>query len=325
MIVPSRRALLEYNVDCAEGLVCDWSSKPYKCGPPRLSGQSCSHETDCAEDLCCEGGDSIFDGTCDCKPCAAGLVCGATGCITPGTVEQGGLCAYNADCVAPYICLWADKPYRCQPAAGLDEACGYDTDCAEGFSCSDADSICRPVCNGESDCPEGEACFGGLLAAAGTRTCEPLAGEGGKCTLAVQCVDGLACIDAVCATAREVGANCTKSDECAGPLWCDLSKNLCTEDGAEGEACEVPVLQSNGACLDGLHCALPCDPAADGLTGTCVTDLAEGAACERCAEDQRSNMCQLLNVCHGGCGRGLECVAGPEGSGDICASPQSPE
>ena len=314
-----------YNVDCAEGLVCDWAHSPYECAPPGLSGESCSHETDCAEELRCDGGDSLFNGTCDCKPCAAGLVCGASGCITPGTVEQGGLCAYNVDCVAPFICLWADKPYRCQPAAGLDEACGYDTDCAEGFSCSDANDVCRPVCDAQTECPEGEACSGGLFAAAGTRTCEPLVGEGGKCSMAVQCDVGLGCIDKVCATAKQVGEDCMETDECAPELWCDPSNNLCAEDGGVGDACEIPFLQSNAACQDGLHCMLPCDPNLDGLKGTCVEDLAEGAACERCADDQRPSVCQLLNVCHGGCARGLECVAGSEGSGDVCATPQPTE
>jgi hypothetical protein len=143
-IEPGTRTITQkcsYNVDCEDGLICNWGSDPYRCTEPQMGGDPCGDDTDCADGFYCPGGTEPTAGSCTCVQCKAGLVCSAEGCITPHTKAENERCWHNVDCETGLICLWVARPYLCRPPLQAGEHCGDPSDCAASLTCFDG--ICR--------------------------------------------------------------------------------------------------------------------------------------------------------------------------------------
>lgn len=297
-----------HNVDCVSGLICDWSSSPYVCGRPKYGGETCGNDTDCVTGLVCKrDGTFSVTGYCQCPSCAVDEVCGATGCIKPGTVPLGEVCYHNVDCDGGNICLWAGSPHVCAPPATRDAACGHDTDCASGLLCAQYRRICRPTCHRDSECGSGELCVGYALNSLGLLCVTPGA-IGARCLFARQCAEGLACIDLRCAQPKPLDAACDNSEECAADAHCDPTSKRCTADLPQGSSCPNVFSWANGSCRPGLYCQIGCDLPDDTL-GVCQPQLSTNEVCTNCSANE--------------CEAGLECRSDPNGEGRRCLAPSS--
>ncbi|MCA9520412.1 MAG: hypothetical protein KC609_05550 [Myxococcales bacterium] len=294
-----------HNVDCSDGLICDWSRSPYVCGRPKYAGESCGHETDCLPGLECKSSGLFGGGVCECPSCPSDSVCGATGCITPGTIAAGEVCYHNVDCQGENICLWAVSPHVCAAPAKRDADCGHDTDCEAGLLCAVYRRICRPSCHRDTDCASGELCVGSALNSVGPICITP-GSIGARCLFARQCATGLGCIDFRCAAPEPVGGSCDNSEECTADAYCSETTKRCTADRGAGESCKGVLWLANSQCGEGLYCRIPCDEP-DGTPGTCELRLSSDAICDGCSRDE--------------CESGLECRSNPNGEGRRCLAP----
>ncbi len=242
-----------------------------------------------------------------------------------GTVDPGGLCDSNDQCVGDSFC---DKP---DPSM-----CGTCTaEKADGAACTSAD-----------ECMSARCAMGG--------TCQPLVAVGGTCDVTADCLGDSFCDDTgQCATqgAWAVGSPCSSVIEDCGSfqdgLYCDPATNQCRAVAQLGETCTDPagagpwckilnyehcaevtpgtfqcvaptIVQQGADCsfLDGTMCAegLACADH-DNMMGTpnqCITPLAEGDTCL-----EANSLCDfLLNCVDGVCQYG-------EHSG-VCPAPPAP-
>lgn len=295
-----------YNVDCASNLICNWSNAPFVCTAPALVGEPCGNDTDCVEGLVCPS--KAFEArTCDCPTCGSTEVCGATGCIAPGTVARGKACGHNADCATGLVCVWAEKPYVCAPPRKLGEPCGHPTDCAEGLGCGN-DATCRTACETEATCAQGEVCVG---------VCQPPSALGGSCGDAADCVAGLVCASAkTCAEPKQAGEACTSASDCLADLWCDSKTWTCVPDLELGGACSL-ASGGDAACKAPLECVIPCAVTSGKIDGTCSVRLPKDSACTPCTvTESQATICEASPLlCDAGCEVGLVCA------GAVCATP----
>ncbi len=239
-----------YNVDCIDGLVCNWGS--YTCEPTALVGEPCGHPNDCQQGLVCPDFTVIGERTCQCaESCAPGLICGAHGCMKPGSIASGGRCVHNNECSGGSVCVWAETPHVCGPARKLGEACGHPTDCAAGLTCDDKQEVCAPACEANEDCADGTWCDADLFSSK-PGLCRPQVDAGEPCTVfpggdamckgplscVARCISSSKTLDGICGTFVPEGGACV----------------ACAVPDKDGDKELLGALYSDAGCEPGLVC-----------------------------------------------------------------------
>jgi hypothetical protein len=290
-------------------------------GAPDASSEARAPDAGAAEAGCYSNADCA-GGSCDysrtvCTPVEAGTLCTAV-------FACPGVCVPFSEYGGP--CL-AGPPPACDPDAGL--VCDPFT-----HQCITAAQEVLPVVDGGGDsCGLGVAeCGAGLFCYApvypDNGICVPIAGDGGACAplsaFGTGCSSGLVCegygslLDAgACVPPVPVGGACVEGAAGTGSSGC-AGGTLCVDGGCVA-------LPASGACLEGQ-----CDPdagycGADGgcarwvqeggacgasaecatrlcasNTGTCVTELANGAECGSLPYDCSTGLCSTYLGCASG-------------------------
>ncbi len=242
--------------------------------------------------------------------------------IVTGTVDEGGVCAHDVECIGDAYCeveqemcggtcvarsptgSLCDSANECQASAGVatcvntcqpevwrrdaeeDEACGWEYEGGDTLPV-------RTLCVGNLYCGDAEA---------EGRVCRKPLQPGTVCSLYDVCAEG-ACEEGVCveqSVVREAGLACSEDNFC-DPLQNLLcgTENTCESigDGSEGSNCRVNHVWFD---LSRLTCnsGLVCSP----LTATCVAPKADGEPCEDGVECQ-SGFCDPST---------LQCINGTE-------------
>jgi hypothetical protein len=121
----------------------------------RRAGES-ECETECDDDLFCNGEESCVDGECRAgiAPCGAGYVCDedADGCVK--------LCAGDPDCNDDNYCNGEETCVDGRCAAGASP-------CAAGFFCDEEGNVCTTDCTTNEQCDDGAFCNGPETCVAG--------------------------------------------------------------------------------------------------------------------------------------------------------------
>ena len=260
------------------------------------------------------------------KLCVCPLILGGVykDCVVPGgdvaacaKAKVGGIASYS-----DLIAVCEGKPAGCK----TDSECTALGQCGAG-KCDNGTCKVTPVatgsaCNDGNACNSGEACddkggcSGGTAVACDDGNpctvdkCNPGSGcvaiplDGTPCDDGDACTTGDACANGACANGKPTCACKADSD-------CD-DGNACTTDKCGGAACKNDALADGGACSDGDACtekdvcasgkckgsALVCDDsnpctveACKPLVG-CVSDLADGAACDDKIDCTKGDSCQ---------------------------------
>lgn len=139
---------------------------------------------------------------------------------------------------------------------GVGEACVSSDQCAESLVC--IDDVCSELSDLGGYCDQSEECADDAICA--NHTCKREIAQGGVCSpnsRTTQCAAGLACIDHICAQARDLGQSCdSKQNVCSDGLTC--VHNVCVRYLMEGDACGA---DENHICNDKNH--MQC------INGTC--------------------------------------------------------
>ncbi len=246
------------NLRCTDGV----------CSVPRIQGQPCQRDADCAVDLFCDGvlrtcqrrvfEQPIASACTDTRLCAGGLFCKGVVWATDAGVGSSGVCGIpnlGDPCTgAPGECpLHA----RCDgdagqcTAAALGDGCTRDEACAASDYCA-PDSTCAPRLDLGFDCPAH------------------------GCTSPFRCVPSLDG-GTQCALPGALSDKCTGGASCQFPYACSTANYRCTAAGLVGQLC-----LSGPECLEGL-CSV--GGACNGARG------AEGLAC-RAGFECASTVCQ---------------------------------
>jgi hypothetical protein len=175
------------------------------------------------EDLAEECLDDLRDASCS---QTAGLDSSCEDIFT-GTIADGGMCAFDAECVSRRCsvtdCAEACCPGTCMPARPtpkIGEMCTFV--CVDGAYCG-SDSICHAVlakgaaCDDPFACGDGLYCSGLTVMMAGTCTALPKTGE--ACT--EQCLEIGDYCDGTCKKVGLDGAVCTSDEQCSRYYPCD--------------------------------------------------------------------------------------------------------
>jgi len=237
-----------------------------------------------------------------------------------GTVDAGGDCTYDVECVGDLYCLIDGScPGTCTAPGGTGADCDGDDQCEAGLYCEGDTSSCQTPAGAGDDCGEAaEAeCAPGLLCIGEDED----QGTPGSCmstsqVLVGQVGDGC---DLFAGPWCEMGAHCAVIDF-TGPGQLTMECVATADSGGDchpagpdmcptGEFCEVPMQSIDGTCM-----ALPGDgePCADSWTKGCE-------AYHRCVDDvcealqDNGGSCTDDDVCHSG-----HCNGGTCGPYDPC-------
>ncbi len=173
--------------------------------------------------------------------------------IFKGTIADGGMCAFDDECVsgscAVTDCTEACCPGTCQPARAtpkIGEMCNFI--CEDGAYCAD-DNTCHAVLAAGAACSDVFACANGLYCANFTGmmagTCTKLPATGEACT--EQCANIGDYCEGTCKKVGLPGDACTNNDQCSYYYFCDDTMH-CAEEPA-------PMLLPNGStCASGTQC-----------------------------------------------------------------------
>jgi hypothetical protein len=208
------------------------------------------------EDKAADCVDAFADASCE----LFGVSEAAQACeeVFTGLVADGGTCYDDEECVS-------DNCQQTDPAC--DMAC-----CAGTCMPGDPEAQIGEDCS-EADCVDGAHCA--FDSASSTFKCEADIAEGQACT-GGGCADGLFCDvtdpqtgAGTCKAPADEGQTCNPQSffgACARiDNWCNPATSKCEKRKAPGEACDVEI----DNCVEYAECQ----------NGTCVGDVAEGAAC----------------------------------------------
>lgn len=155
--------------------------------------------------------------------CEYGTYCDDAGICSP-SVEIGGSCLYNSDCVEGSQCQGVNGKKICVGYAGVGQTCDNNSTkivpfCAPGYTCDEVEKVCT----------------GGRVG----DTCKNN-GDVDVCSYTLKCKEG------VC-QGFDIDTNCTTTSECLPTLFCD-------------ESFDQPVCKprkTSGSCReDHLSCAV---------------------------------------------------------------------
>jgi hypothetical protein len=271
---------------------------------------------------------------------AAGPLASCGGAFSGGTVEGGGVCLSDAQCVPGFDCLQQSpavcsgictelSPSNCNPdtlaPCTTSQACLASTSSTGQpvYSCFDF----SPPGGVNEDCggPFGSECQAGLTCAgtAGGNTCVVPLAAGSSCTSSAACEAGLGCTGtpATCQALPGAGQSCTTNVGCAHGLNCVYS-----DDGASSSC--LPPAGPGDPCTALWQCAAPYFPAYSDLicdeakTHKCITAPSDGP----CSDPLQTGF-GTCNPANSWC----EVMSGDDGlcvaylpPGDDCASAGSP-
>lgn len=185
--------------------------------------------------------------------------------IFAGTIADGGMCAFDAECVsgscAVTDCTDACCPGTCQPARPtpkIGEMCNFV--CVDGAYCGN-DSICHAVLPSGAACDDPFACGDALyckgLTPQMTGTCSTLPKTGEAC--AGQCFSIGDYCDGTCKHVGLPGDPCMNDDQCSNYYECDDTMH-CASPPAEtlmpnGSACTSSITCQSHYCGNDNKCA----------------------------------------------------------------------
>ncbi|MGC4118630.1 MAG: hypothetical protein QM765_29545 [Myxococcales bacterium] len=234
--------------------VSDCWTSPESFSPLAQPGEHCLSDAHCAS-----GGCKVSDDGCMalCDPASPRR-------LIVHRVD-GEPCETSDDCAEGLFCP-TSQPRTCQPAHRLREPC------------SSLDKLHRE-CDPTTSCIEG--------------SCQPRRSEGQRCSLGVDCVQGLRCFEGRCLPRRVLGESCAGLFDCY--VWLRCAEGTCRNDTAKvGDSCRGAGLNPCGV---GLYCEL----------GTKRCSLVKGPD-ERCSS-------------HDECASGFCRETTPEREQRTCAAP----
>lgn len=242
------------------------------------------------------------------------------------TEELAETGAWNdVECETGSTCLPAEHPDNPKDVPicvkrGLEgQPCTADDDCDFDFYCSDGD--CAEKGDAGDSCSfedpeepvpgeEEEQCKAGLSCHPTELECVESCTLGATCAADASCPAGSGCaplevgestdVFSVCTElGKSAAASCNTDGDCTAAYYCDGAK--CQADKQASQACAAA-----NQCAEGLHCDLT-------TTGTCVTNIAAGAACtqkEQCGPSSAG--------CLNAGSRGFLCRKDLQRSGETC-------
>lgn len=188
--------------------------------------------------------------------------------IFTGTVADGGMCAFDAECVsgscAVTDCNQACCPGTCTPARPtpkIGEMCNFF--CADGAYCAD-DNTCHAVLAAGAACTDPFACANGLYCAGRSQTmagtCTKLPATGEACT--EQCLNIGDYCDGTCKKVGLPGASCTVDEGCSYYYECNTDTMQCVDPAPatllpDGSMCSSSVQCMSHYCGNDNKCAAP--------------------------------------------------------------------
>lgn len=258
--------------------------------------------------------------------------------VLRGTVEGGGSCFENDDCVSGFSCDTSSScpgtciprvpiglspgpgqecvttAYRlggvCTQLLGLNESCAGGLTCAEPNVCS-SQNVCAPPPRSRDlneSCSAGEPCGTGLQCA--NDVCVALVAENGTCSATLRCRDGLRCSSTnVCVVVHYGAAGATCADEgdaCKPGFFCE--GGTCSALRSIGGACT----DFGSECSPELYCGANTCKAPGALNAPCDASLqcAEALYCSNgacTAKKPAAASCMSDDECLGFC-QGLRCT-----------------
>lgn len=272
---------------CGAGLVCvqDPETGEAACELLGADGASCTANEHCVSGFCGDG--VCSSGGYEGDPCEtrAGCRWETFTCIDGSCAayrEAGEPCGQDDHCVGAR-CDAADG--RCALTEG--SSCWSSTECRSGFCDPSPRQCATPRANGEA-CSVPEGCESGYCDSA-TWQCAPAPPrqpEGGPCTDAAECEEGLQC-DTVCYRP------CSDTGSCPEGQYCGYAnRTMCLPLGDDGAGCDDDEACLSGFCNDAGVCAQrpgfgdPCAGFSDCFPrgycsgGVCVERAGPGQACD---------------------------------------------
>ena len=207
-----------------------------------------------------------------------------------GTIEDGGECTIDSECISRYCDIQDGCPGKCTPPGEVGATCNAgESSCVHGADCNGEKCVdfTGIIADGESCdeafqwCSENSYCMDGK--------CKPKLKEGENCELYQEaCAKGMFCSpekdNNVCVVAKlveENGAECnpTKGTFCNAlkDLYCNLNyktyEGTCGAAKKEGEDCIDTAEEMYYTCEEGTYCKI------EVTKGTCTKLLAVGETC----------------------------------------------
>jgi hypothetical protein len=259
--------------------------------------------------------DEISGGDCSILTNRAPASCKAA---LAGTVDVGGDCQRNDECIGDHYCKVTDKcPGKCAEYEVAGGACASNDQCKSGLKCASNGHCVTPAQDGEAckqgepDCVDGFVCLGDDAKTMMPGKCiaadQAFGGKkGGACALKTQlCQPGLACeitafatLSGQCVAKLESGAVCHAAvpDECPDDQYCALASVLmpgkCTAKPGPGEKCapglgDEPAICApyarcdSGVCRALAHAGENCTDSATCYSNNCIDKACvTGSSCQ---------------------------------------------
>jgi hypothetical protein len=230
-----------------------------------------------------------------------------------GTVEPGGDCTIDEECVGSRICeTSAGCPGKCVERYTAGHECGDNDECDDGLVCSDATSRCvapaaeGAACQGgvEPQCEGGLLCIGDDANAGRTGTCRPSdaieerqegeacsPGDGELCAPGLSCVLDSLALTFTCKKIAVSGGTCGIGfpEDCPSGQYCPIT----------GEELVAGTFESRCATLpaDGE----PCATRPEGIGPTCEAYTRCDASTNRCLGLRSlGESCSSDDLCYSG-------------------------
>lgn len=175
--------------------------------------------------------------------------------VFTGTIPDGGMCAFDAECVSAH-CVVPDCTMACcqgacappRPLPGIGQACTFE--CVEGAYCA-ADSTCHSVLPQGAACNDPLACDADLYCAGidtgSSGVCSALPKTGEPCTSI--CADiGDRCTAMTCVPLGLPGDPCSDDGQCSFYYRCDTTAMKCAERPMD------PLVPNGSTCTSGTLC-----------------------------------------------------------------------
>jgi hypothetical protein len=184
----------------------------------------------------------------------------------PGGLAPGQPCAFPSQCQSRFCGI--DKNAACgvcAPLPALGGSCAHLTSCGPGLKCVDGGVTCAEEttstgdpCDKDDPCGAGFSCDGAKASTGVAGTCQPaVTSPGAPCDPKRQTAPGC---DANLALACDpISLTCVAVTLAAPGAPCDNSLIVC----GSGASCSIPAGATSGTCLSALADGVACDPTSD--------------------------------------------------------------
>jgi hypothetical protein len=324
-------------------------------------GRACMAGTDCLSTFCLDG---VCCSTAACNPCQACNVTTSPGTCAnipvglpdnnpPNTCDMGGTqsCDGSGNCrnVGGLACMTGKE---CVSGFCVDGVCCDSASCSSCQSCNvtgNVGSCANLPANQPDDNPADTCNMGGTRACDGAGSCKLVNGPG--CTSGAECVsgncvDGVCCGKAACATCQSCGlagsaGTCTNIAAGQPDTFpvnaCDAGgTQLCDGTGAckaiDGQSCSTANQCMSGNCVDDVCCGKPTCAAcqscglagSEGLCANIPAGQPDTSPTDTC-DAGGARVCDGAGHCKGAtgqtCAMALDCQSGNCVDGVCCGAP----